>query len=291
MRPPRTHPPRGLADLRSTGQWGVARSARTTAQAPRGERGYTLIELLVSMAIGTILLLGALAFLQFATSDVARIAARAQVDRTGRTALEKIMLALHSACVAPLVIPIQPGSTGTTIKFISETSPLNTNGEPVSALQTVRLHEITYTPASGKAQGTLTERSWPGSGTASKYIFNTAAMPTTRKLLTGVTETVGTGESGKHESLPIFRYYRYYKEGDTKAAFGVLNPNRTTALEEKETEDIAKVTVSFTLAPEGHQYTTLGNDRPVALEDSAVFRLETSSEAAGTSNLPCTRRA
>jgi prepilin-type N-terminal cleavage/methylation domain-containing protein len=257
--------------------------------ALHGERGFTLIELLVSMALGTILLLAAFSFLEFATSDVSRIDARAQVDRTGRTALENIMLELHSACVTPKIIPIQPGSTANTLWFISETSPLNTNGEPVSALSTVRLHDITYTPALGKAQGTLTERSWPSSGTAPNYTFNTAAVPTAHKLLTGVQQSAVVNELGKSESIPIFRYYRYYKEGDTEAKLGSLDPNATTALEEKETENIAKVTVSFTLAPEGHEYTTFGNDRPVALEDSTVFRLETSSEAAGAANLPCTK--
>jgi prepilin-type N-terminal cleavage/methylation domain-containing protein len=253
--------------------------------ALRSEDGFTLIELLVAMALGTILLLAAFSFLEFTTSDVSRINARAQVDRTGRTALENIMLELHSACVAPRTIPIQPGSTANTLWLISETSPLNTNGEPVSALATVKLHDITYTPASGKAQGTLTERSWPSSGPVSHYTFNTAATPTVRKLLTGVKQ------SGELESTPIFQYYRYYHEGDTGAKLGSLDPNPTEALEEKQTREIAKVTVSFTLAPEGHEYTTFGNDRPVALEDSAVFRLETSSEAAGTANLPCTQQA
>lgn len=269
------------ANLRSVGSGRLA--------ASRGEQGFTLIELLISMALGTILLLAAFSFLEFATSDVARVDARAQVDRTGRTALENIMLQLHSACVAPLTIPIQPESTPSTLRFISETSPLNTNGEPVSALETVRLHEITYTPASGKVQGTLTERSWPSSGTASDYTFNTAATPTVRKLLTGVQQSTVVNGSGTSEPIPIFRYYRYYQEGDTGAKLGTLDPNPTTALEKKEAENIAKVTVSFTLAPEGHEYTTFGNDRPVALEDSAVFRLETSSEAVGTTNVPCTQ--
>ena len=260
------------ADLRSVGSGQLA--------APRDEQGFTLIELLVSMALGTILLLAAFSFLEFTTNDVSRIDARAQVDRTGRTALENIMQELHSACVAPRTIPIQPGSTANTIWFISETSPLNTNGEPVSALETVRLHDITYTPASGTTQGTLIERSWPSTGTVSNYTFNTAATPTVHKLLTGVKQS---------ESTPIFRYYRYYQEGDAEAKLGTLDPHETTALEEQETKDIAKVTISFMLAPEGHEYTTFGNDRPVALEDSTVFRLETSSEAAGTANLPCTQ--
>jgi prepilin-type N-terminal cleavage/methylation domain-containing protein len=282
MRRMRAHPRRDApADLRSVGPG--------QADAPRGEGGFTLIELLISMALGTILLLAAFSFLEFTTNDVSRMDARAQVNRTGRTELENIMLELHSACVAQSTPPVQPGSTGSIIKFISETSPLNTNGEPVSALPAVRLHELIYTPASGKAQGTLIERSWPSTGiVTNSYLFNTAATPTERKLLTGVQQSVAVNGSGKSEPVPIFRYYRYYKEGDTEAKLGTMDPNQTTAVEKKESENIAKVTVSFTLAPEGHEYTTFGNDRPVALEDSAVFRLETSSEAAGSANLPCT---
>jgi prepilin-type N-terminal cleavage/methylation domain-containing protein len=257
--------------------------------ATGGEHGYTLVELVIAMALGTMLMLGALAFLEFTTSDVARITARAEVDRTGRTALENVMLDLHSACVAESVPPVQPGSTATTIKFISETSPLNTNGEPVSALPGVRLHEIAYEPASGKTQGKLVERTWPSTGNAPKYAFNTAATPTKHTLLTGVTQSTRVNHSGVSENAPIFSYYRYYKEGDTEATLGKVDPNELTVLGEEETKEIAKVTMSFTLAPEGHEYTTLGNDRPVALEDSAVFRLETSSEAAGTANLPCTQ--
>ncbi len=250
----------------------------------RNESGFTLIEMVIAMALGTFLLLAAFAFLGFTTNDVARITARAEVDRTGRTALENIMLELHSACVAPSVVPIQPKSSATTLRFISETSPINTNQEPASALTTVKLHEIIYTPAKGAVQGTLSEKMWSSTGTAPTYTFNEGEKPLERKLLTGVKQ------SGAGESTPIFRYYRYYKEGDKSPEYGILDPNATTASATKETEDIAKVTINFTLAPEGHEYTSFGNDRPVELEDSTVFRLATSSEAAGTANLPCTQQ-
>jgi prepilin-type N-terminal cleavage/methylation domain-containing protein len=257
--------------------------ARQTATT-RHEAGFTLIEMVIAMALGTFLMLAAFAFLEFTTNDVSRITARAEVDRTGRTALENIMLELHSACVAPSVVPIQPKSSATTIRFISETSPINTNQEPVSALTTVKLHEILYTPAKGNVQGTLTEKMWSSTGTAPTYIFNESEKPVERKLLTGVKK------SGAGESTPIFRYYRYYKEGDKSPEYGIIDPNETTAATTKETEDIAKVTINFTLSPEGHEYTSFGNDRPVELEDSTVFRLATSSEAAGTANLPCTQQ-
>jgi len=248
--------------------------------ALRSERGFTLIELLVSMAMGIIIILAAFSLLDFTTRDVSRITSRAQVDQTGRVALEKLMLQLHSSCVAPTVNPIQPGGNENVLKFISESSPLNTYKEPVSSLSTVRLREIIYKAASGKTEGTLTEKSWPSTGTSPNYVFDEKAAPTERKLLTGVTQTA---------SEPVFRYYRYYREGDTGAKLGQINPNATTATKESESEFIARVTVSFTLAPEGQESAFAKGDRPVALEDSAVLRLSPSSEASSNPNYPCSQ--
>jgi prepilin-type N-terminal cleavage/methylation domain-containing protein len=265
-----------------------------------GEQGYTLVELLVAMALGLIVSLAAFSVLEFTTNDVTRVNNRAHVDQTGRVALEKIILQLHSACVAVTVNPVLPKSTGTAIKFISETSPLNAHEEPLSELATVRLHEIIYTPAGSGKEGTLTEKSWPSYGTTPEYTFkNTTETPTERKLLTGVTESVSekTGEK-----IPVFQYFRYYESSDTevklgKASLGELDPvameNSTMAKEktakETEAEKVAKVTVSFTLAPEGKEGAFAKGDQPVALEDSAIFRLAPSSEAAEHPNLPCTQ--
>jgi prepilin-type N-terminal cleavage/methylation domain-containing protein len=248
----------------------------------RGERGFTLIELLVAMAMGIIIILAAFSLLDFTTRDVSRITSRTQVDQTGRVALEKLMLQLHSTCVAPTVNPIYPKSTSTVLRFISESSPLNTFKEPVSSLSTVRLREIVYTPASGKTEGTLTEKSWPSTGTSPNYVFNENAAPTERKLLTGVTQTA---------SEPVFRYYRYYREGDTGAKLGQINPNPVAVPLEKELESeiVSKVTVSFTLAPEGQESAFAKGDRAVALEDSAILRLAPSSEASSNPNYPCSQ--
>jgi hypothetical protein len=241
--------------------------------------------MLIAMTIGSVVVLGALGLLQFTTSDVSRISARVHVDQTGRGALEKIMLELHSACVAPSIIPIRPESSASKLRFISETTPVNEHGEPVSALSKVKLHEILYTPAAGKVQGTLVEKSWPSTGTAPAYKFAEGETPTKVTLLTGVQQSVNAGKE-----VPVFQYYRYYHEGDAEPTYGKLNPNSTGAVKELETKYITKVTVSFTLAPEGSESATFGRDRPVALEDSAIFRLSPSSEASSNSNLPCAER-
>jgi prepilin-type N-terminal cleavage/methylation domain-containing protein len=271
----------------------------------RDERGFTLIELLVAMVIGLIVSLGAFSLLEFTTSDVSRVTARAHVDQTGRVALEKIMLLMHSACVAVTVNPIQSKSNETEIKFISETSSLNIYKEPVSSLTTVRMHEIIY----NKSTGTLTEKSWPSTAASvsPEYKFNETEAKTKHELtettlLTGVKQTEITNETTHlTEKVPIFRYYRYYEESDTEAKLGQLDPGinnagmsnaemeRENAAKETEAERVAKVTVSFTLTPGSKEGILAKGDQPVALEDSAIFRLATSSEATGNPNLPCTQ--
>ncbi len=153
---------------------------------------------------------------------------------------------------------------------------------------TIRLHEVIYTPASGKKEGTLTEKSWTSTGTPPAYKFNESETPTTRTLLTGIDQT----ENAKKEIVPIFRYYRYYREGESKAVLGELDPTSVVVgsqkLSESEAPNIAKVSVGFTAVPEGKENkvnTELGGGRPVALEDSAILRLSPSSESAP--NSPC----
>ncbi|HEY5193652.1 MAG TPA: prepilin-type N-terminal cleavage/methylation domain-containing protein [Solirubrobacteraceae bacterium] len=264
---------------------------RITLKALRDERGLTLIELLVAMSLGIIVTGIAFSLLNFTTADVTRISERVHVDQTGRVALEKLMLALHSSCVATKAEPIRFGSSEKILRFVSETSGENAHGEPTSSLPTIRLREVIYTEASGKKEGTLTENSWPSTGVPPKYEFNEAETPTKRTLLTGIKRTEGE----KKELIKIFRYYRYYKTTDTKPTLGELDPTElvinskaSTSVQKEEAAQIAKVAVSFTAVPEGKENkedTSLGNGRPVALEDSAILRLSPSSEE--SNNLPC----
>lgn len=260
----------------------------------RGEHGFTLIELLVAMSLGIMVSLAAFSFLEFATGDVSHITERVHVDQTGRVALERIMLELHSTCVTPSVAPIMAGSTATVVKFISEAGT-------ESALSSVRLHEVIYTAPSGTKKGTLVEKTTPntpttsGGGSAPNYTFATTRTTTTT-LLTGIKQS--TNEKG--EAIPIFQYFRYYRStdsvptGDSAVPYGQLDPTaiKSSSMEEttagkKEAENIAKVTLTFTLAPEGAEGAGFNHDRPVALEDSAVLRLTPSSESSSNPNLPC----
>ena len=144
---------------------------------------------------------------------------------------------------------------------------------------------ITY----NKTEGTLTEQTFPSTGPQTKegnYPFSTTASSTT-KLLTGVKQTESSGKE-----IPVFQYYKYYKKGeaiptgDKEPPYGELIPvgEGFTAA---EAESVAKITISFTLKPEGKESIIAKGDQPIALEDSAVFRLTPSSTSSESLNSPC----
>ncbi len=258
-------------------------SSRRFPTPPSHEAGYTLIELLVSITIGMVVILGAFAFLQFTSEDVARTTDRVHVDQAGRTQLERLMLELQSACVAPSVTPIQVKSSATVLRFISGTGS-------ESSLKTVYLREVVYS----EAAGTLVETAYPSTSTVnSNGEYKFASTGTSTTLLKGIRQTkeVGGGETKR----PIFQYYRYYQKTDFEPKYGNLNEVpveiKGTLATEAEVENLTKVTISFTLAPEGKEASTFGKDRPVAFEDSALFRLASPSEAPNNPNQPCANQS
>jgi prepilin-type N-terminal cleavage/methylation domain-containing protein len=259
-------------------------SPRAQRPSLRREDGFTLLELLVSMLAGTVLTMAAFSFLIFTGEDVSHITARVSVDQTGRVALQNIVSQLHDACEAPSITPIQEGSTGSIIKFLSN------YGEQSSL--PLKLHEIVYTPASGNKEGTLVEKVYERTGgTAPKYTWSSS--PTTTTLLSSVRQT----QFGSETPTAVFQYFRYYQStdsiptGDTSIPYGELNPKPINEVKTAaEAEDITKVTVSFTVAPAGHEVVSFNHDRPVPLENSVLFRLAPSSESSSNPNLPCTEK-
>lgn len=262
--------------------------SRTPHVLRSDETGFTLIEVLVATVIGLVITLAAFTLLEFSTRDVSRITDRAHADQIGRVALENVMLQLHSACVAVGVNPVQAGSNASELKFISEASPLNkATHEPVSVLSTVQLHKLIYT------EGKLIEKSWTGKFNAAltrvesatgPYEFNEAEKPAERVLVKGVSQISKEGIP-----QPIFQYFRYYKEGDALPKYGQINPAAVAPTSEAVAVLVAKVTVGFTLTPEGVESSFARGDRAVALEDSAILRLTPSTEAPNISNQPCTQ--
>jgi prepilin-type N-terminal cleavage/methylation domain-containing protein len=233
-----------------------------TAQIASDQQGFTLIEMLVAILTGLIVTFATFSILDVSLSQSSRIADRVSADQRSRTAMENILLELHSSCVSINENPILEGSKGENIKFISQTGP-----EP--AFTTVRKHEIFL--SGGTLKDTYTTSNV--SATGSKWTFPVTATGTTT-LLTGVSQSGAT---------PIFQYYRYYKSTDASPVLGTLYPTAlATPLGKEDAQTTAKVTVSFTTAPESSNSKA---DRSVELSDSVSLRLTPSVDVGRTE--PC----
>ena len=119
----------------SLGRYGhAAETARTRAG---DERGFTLVELLVSLSAGVVLMLALFAVFDIAVVQSARSIDRVESSQRGRTAMEQLIQELHSSCVAASVAPVLSTSDSTTLKFVSQfgSAPVLTPNQHVVTVQ------------------------------------------------------------------------------------------------------------------------------------------------------------
>lgn len=154
------------------------------------ERGFTLVELLVSTSIGVVVLLAT-----FAIFDSALLAQNRVDDRTdsiarGRTGMEQIVQQLRSqVCLGPSLPAIEYGDEDQ-VTFYADLA--NTTFVP-------ERRDLTF------SGGALTERDYPGraSGGSPPYTFS-AAPARTRVILDRLTLASPGGTP-----IPFFTYYGF----------------------------------------------------------------------------------
>lgn len=229
---------------------------------PDGEQGFTLVEMLVTLMTGIVIVLAAFSILDVSLTQSSRISERVEVDQRARLTMEKILLELHSSCVADNINPVRGESKGSEIRFISE--PGST-----AAFTSVTEHRIAF------ENGKLIDTSYPSkSGEGEKWEFSKTASGS-KVLLTNVSESVtSTGTK-----IPIFQYYRYVN-GNLSSTPQLTSP--TESLESTQAEETAEITVTFTAAPTTNQ---ASGGRAVELADTAVLRFDPAS--ATGNNEPC----
>lgn len=231
------------------------------------ERGFTLVELLVAMAISIVVLIGILSLVDVTTRGSARVASRVEVNQRARVTLQRLVDELHSTCVSPNVLPVVAASNGYTsndsnLIFLqqtgSEVSP--TPNEHVVSLEGDTLKERVYPANAG--------------GTAPNWTF--AATPSsTTELATDVgPASVGSGSS----TVPPFQYFAY--QGAQLSTTPLPTP-----LSASDAARTVAVTISFSVSPRSNP----ANDQhaAVSVSDSVVLRLSPASEAATEVNPPC----
>jgi type II secretory pathway pseudopilin PulG len=227
----------------------------------RGEQGFTLVELVVSLALGMIVIMGILAVTEVAMRSSARTATRVAAEQRARPVLERLIDQLHSTCIGPEAGPLLAGSTSSSLSFLHQTGSSVT---PLPDKITVSL-----------TGDTLSESTYPSTGgQAPNWTF--AATPSrTRVLMTDV----GPGQTGDPPiDAPLFRYFKY--DGG-----GVDPTSLPTPLSASDSALAVRVDVAFSVAPTSNP--TRDAKAPITVSDSVLVRFSPASEDPTKVNGPC----
>jgi hypothetical protein len=215
----------------------------------------TVIELLAGI-IGFTVIFGAIMEMTIvATHNQDRIVQRVAADQRARPTMTRIMDGLHSACVAPRVAPIAPGSTSTSMTYVTKSGSAVT---PLPDRRTLTLSGTTLTEQVATATG----------GVPPTWTFGTPSTP--RPVLTGVTAPGGV----------VFRYFRYV----SGQLSGTPLPVPLSSTDAART---AYVTVSLTFQP-ARGVSSQDTRSPITLTNSADLLLQSASPVVTQENLPCT---
>jgi type II secretory pathway pseudopilin PulG len=227
----------------------------------RDEGGFTLIELVVGIAVSLVTMSMVAVIVSAATHNQARVANRVAANQRIRPVLTRIIDELHSACVASRIAPVigdgtVNGSTPTRITFLSK------GGSQVTPLPDKHAIYLSGT--------TLKEDTYPGTGGVSPtWTFGT---PTTRTLLTGVSAPAGV----------LVQYYRFLNGALA------LNAPLATPLSAANAALVAYVSLNLTANPTPTGGAGRDAKAPITLSDAADLRLQPASQVASQDNLPCT---
>jgi prepilin-type N-terminal cleavage/methylation domain-containing protein len=211
----------------------------------RDERGFTLIEVVVSLFIGTIVILASYMVLD-ATGPLAKNAQdRVDAAQRGRQAMEIVGADLRSqVCLPGAVPPVVAGATSTDLTFYSNL------GDEVNPPQRRRLF------VQGNA---LIEQMWQGtySGAGTTLTVNWPATMTSQRTLLQPIAKVGT--------TPFFRYWGF----DANLPATINTPLDNVPLSAADAAKVVQVDVSFESQPSN---ATVTSDLDSIYQQSIFFR-------------------
>lgn len=130
------------------------------------ERGTTIVELLVGMAMGMIVLAGLSMVIVSTLHGNSRIDARVEATQNARITMTKIIEQLHSACASPRLVPIMETSTPTQLTFLHAENGKQSLASPPKVESTIALKGRTLWETEGGTERKLLENVGPGEGSA-----------------------------------------------------------------------------------------------------------------------------
>jgi hypothetical protein len=183
-----------------------------TGRHVQREDGFTLIELVVAMAMAITVVIGLSGIMIVTLHQTKGTLTRVDATRQARVAMTQIENELHSACVGGAAVPIQVGSTPTKLIFLSYTGDAVS---PIPVWHELSLSGTTLTDTAYGVTATTTGSGWARTGTGAAT-----------QLLTNVTAQ-GTN--------PVFTYFSYWSALGTDGNYywyipDGTNPNPVTGV-------------------------------------------------------------
>ncbi len=220
--------------------------ARWRAPSLSASGGFTLVEMLVCIAAGIVLILATLAAFDASVRQSAAASDRVEATQNGRIAMEKLIQELNSSCVWSTVPPVQAGSDGSHVWFLTAFSSV--------PLPNPVLHQVWLTAA-----GVLEDASYalidpatpPGNWTLSAF---NVTPTSTRILARGISYISG--------SNGLFQYYQY-----VQGQLAIDSAHQLSApLDTTTAPLVGAVTIGFAAAPSSNSAQA---DRTINLTDTA----------------------
>jgi prepilin-type N-terminal cleavage/methylation domain-containing protein len=209
----------------------------------RDQRGMTLPEVLMTLTIGVLLSLGALALVETTMRRSGEVSARVETLQRGRTAMDLITRQLRSQiCLGNAPARAITAATQTSVTFYAYMGDPSTKGSQVSPSATAKpiipeRRQLSF------ENGAIVERRWVGTPNSSSPLgYTFPSSPTaTRTLLTPVA-LVETGDPSVQPAL--FRYYAY-----DPSTVDANVPLVGASLNDMQTRQIARIEISYRALP------------------------------------------
>jgi len=206
----------------------MARPASVSSQ-----RGFTLIELVVGMALGMIVLMAAFTVIDRAFINNKAVTDREDALQRGRITLELMTRQIRSMTCAGQYTPVVKG-TDNEVNFYAYL------GDPTSGGSTLpQLHKLVYDPTAK----TISETDYPVTSvlTSPPTVSSTPSLPT-KVLLTNVVPVSG---------VPLFTYYTYDPTATQGTGSFVALTAGSAGLSTADQAKVVKVAISFLTMPTG----------------------------------------
>jgi prepilin-type N-terminal cleavage/methylation domain-containing protein len=213
----------------------------------RDESGFTLVELLVAMTIGTVVLFASFMLVDASTPLAQKTQDRVDAAQRGRLAMEIVGAELRSqVCMPGAVPPIMPN--------VSDAGNVWFYGNNQDQNSLPQMHHVYL-------QGTaIREDTWQGTGTQTNVVFPT--LPTqSRTLLDSAALVPG---------VPLFRYFGF----DANLPASVNQPI-AVPVSLNDSRRVVQVNVSFVARP---ARATVAGPRDSTFQQAIFFRTADSTD-------------